>query len=182
MQITVNVEGVDLDSVIGTETAYEEGEPVGGRVVTLRDAVVEEVARQALARESREGWQSLATAIKDVRADVLRELLLPKLTEALATPITPTDGFGQPKGQPTTLVEVIVGQFREILAERVNDRGSTDTMYRDKSHSRLEWMIRSAVQETVKADLAAELAAAREELRATLQQAAAAKLAEAVKV
>lgn len=182
MQITVNVSDVDLDTVISTETAYEDGEPVGGRVVTLRDAVVQEIARQALAREKREQWRPLSTAINDVRTELLRELLLPQLTEALTKPITPTDGFGQPKGTQTTLTEIITRQFRELLAERVDKRGNTDTYHRDTTSTRLQWMIRTAVQDVVKDDLAAELAAAREELRETLQATAAAKLAEAVKV
>lgn len=183
MNITVNVADVDLDSEIGRHHAVQVAEDEWrDEPMTLRDAVVSEIARQALARETREGWQPLSAEIKNVRADLLRELLRPALAEALTKPLTPTDAFGQPKGETTTLTEIITRQFRELLAERVDSRGSVDRYSRDKGWTRLEWMIRTSVEAVVKDELAGEITAAREELRATLQQVAAAKLAETVKV
>jgi hypothetical protein len=104
------------------------------------------------------------------------------MEEALARPIVPTSAYGEPAGKSTTLAEIIVNQARAYLNEKTDGRGNTE-LYSNRATSkpRITWLIREQVDAAVKNELAAELAAAKESLRETLRQAAAAKLAEAVK-
>lgn len=180
MQITVNVADIDLDTVIGERIEeIEPGEYEGGSL-TLRDAVADVIARRAIEADAKDGWP-LRNRIDQVRNEVLRDLLTPILTKALEEPLTPTNAWGQPTGQPaTTLAEIITKQFRETLSERVDDRGQTGYLSDRKTFTRLEWMIGSSVQAVVAKELAAELEKAKAALREQLQAVAAAKLAETV--
>jgi hypothetical protein len=178
MQITVNVADIDLDSVIGEQ--IEEvgpGEYEGGNL-TLRQAVVQEVARQIVARD-----RSIDTyhAVAKAREDLIREALTPIVEEALASPVQLTNSFGEVRGEPVTMRSLVIETARKMLTAKVDSNGRPDRYASsDRSTTWASWLVEKQVREVFAQELQAELDAAKAMLREQLQAVAAAKLAETV--
>lgn len=182
MEITVNVTGVDLDSVVGEEgVRYDgDGDLAPGGPITLRAAVVREVARQ-LVEEHGKSYE-LGRVVGEIRGDLIREALAPVVQAALDKPVQRTNGFGEVQGEPTSMRLLLVDEARKLLNARVDSSGRPTQYQGDQKSTYVRWLVADMVREAFGAELKAELDAAKAELRATLQQVAAAKLAEAVKV
>lgn len=114
MKIEVTVDEVSLASVVDTTYAgiNEDGEEIGIEAVTIRDLVVIELANRVVKDPE---WPTLRTRISQIRDDVIRSAIEPAVTEAMAKPIQLTDSYGSPKGEPTTLRELVMKEAQTYL-------------------------------------------------------------------
>lgn len=171
----IKVTDVKLTDVVGERHGGydEEGEPFSGGPIMLRDLVVEEIARQMIDRHQSE-WQ-IAQRIIELRDQMIAERLAPILDEVMARPIQPTDRFGHPTGEPTTMHALVAEAGREWLATKVDSQGRPDNGYGAKS--RAELLMAKAVGTHVEGQLRALLDEEGKRMKASLQAAAAAHLA-----
>jgi hypothetical protein len=179
MQITVNVTDLDLDSVIGEQVEEVEPGVYEGGNLTLRAAVVQEVARQVVEKHGR-GFDT-SRMVTEIRDDLIREMLTPIVVAALETPAQRTNGFGEPVGEPVSMRVLVMDTARKVLAQKVDSQGRPERYAAaDRTTTWASWLVEKQVREVFAQELQAELDAAKEQLRGQLKEIAAAKLAETV--
>ena len=174
MQINVTVDGleaVDLSTELGQEIELvdsETGEYVThGR--TLGDHVVERLVAQ-VARDPE--YQALRRRVAQVRTEMIREALAPMLVHALNGPVQRTDGFGQATGEPTTLREMIVAEFRDAIKMK-------DGFGRTRTDSPIVKLIRDEISVAFRNELAGVIAAEKEKVVKKVRDSAADMIAKA---
>ncbi len=147
MNITVSVDEVTLETVVGKVMAFTEDgdEYETGTGKTVADLVADRIVDRAV---NREGWQRLADQVREIRAEVIRELVRPQIEAAIAKPVQKTNSYGDKVGEPVTLTELIIDEARKAL------RAPADSYNRGG-----ETVIGKAVAEAVKKAFAAEIAA-----------------------
>lgn len=123
--------------------------------------------------ETRNG---VTRTVRDVRAEVIRELVEPVVREALEKPMVPTNQFGEerPGTEPVTLVELIhaeVKRFTTVQASRHSSREGTE----------LEQMIAEVVGREFKGELKKAVDQAKAAALDKVREAAGDVIAEAVK-
>lgn len=172
MEITVNVDNTDLTTAIGEKREYDsEGDYVGMQPLTLGDVVVEELVKGLRISDQ---YSTLARRVAEIRDEMIRERIKAEVDAAFANPITETNRFGQPTGNVTTLVELIIDEVKKFMAERVDRNGYT-------SHSgkpRAAWYAAAAVEDAVKGDISAAVNAEKERAVAAIRSRAADLIAE----
>ncbi|HEY0935894.1 MAG TPA: hypothetical protein VGD91_19410 [Trebonia sp.] len=151
MEITVSVDKIDLGDYIDS---HRDGDGDYVPAGTIGD----EVVRQLVEKFSRsDSWKGLAQRVHEIRDDEIRAQLAPVIAEALAKPIHRTNSYGEKAGEDTTLREVIVAEARTWLDTKQKDR------YGDRSSTtNLQAMIRAAVEDGFKTEIADAVKAARE--------------------
>lgn len=151
MEITVNVAGVDLNTVVGEKRGQYTGEYGEYEMEheTIADLVAAQYLARALSDEAGRGlYRGLAKRVGAIRDEEIRALLTPILTEALTGPIHKTNSYGEPvAGQATTLRELIGEEARTVLAGKTDGRNFGNNV---KS-------LRTIVRDEVTAALRAEL-------------------------
>lgn len=151
MEITVNVESIDLSDYIDTHLDEDGGRVPGG---TLADLVIRQLVDKAMRAGT---WKGVIERVQAVREDEIRAQLAPVIAEAIAKPIKRTNGYGEATGAETTLREVIVDEARKWMNTKSDDRyGQTGSV------TNLQKMIRVAVEETFQKEIAAEVKAAKD--------------------
>lgn len=173
MNITVDVDAVELTSVIGERYELDDD---GDRIKvqrTLGDAIADRIAGQLLADDS---YKSLRQRVVEERADEItkqaRKHVEEILAEAIATPVQRTNGYGSPVGGPVTVTELIVAEAREVLSKR-SDYGRGQT-YVDK-------VVAEMVDKAMKKELAETIADEKAKVVAAVRAKAADLIATAVK-
>jgi hypothetical protein len=167
MEITINVEGVTLDSVIGYRYDSDEDRQVPE---TLGDRLVSQLARE-IARTPE--WGTLRERVAALRAEVVHERVLVEVESALSGPVELTSRYGEPTGKTTTLREEIVRLAGEALKM---DRSNT---YRNPTSA--EKVIREQVDLAMAKELAAIVAEEKAKVVAAVRAKAADLIATAVK-
>lgn len=119
MEITVNVDNVDLNTVIGETVVYDgDGEPhnEGGR--TIADVVVDAVTNRLCQAVTGSHGREVYRRIAEVRDDEIRSMVRPIIEAALVDEIALTNTYGERTGKVTTLREVIVAETHKVLTKR----------------------------------------------------------------
>ncbi len=152
---------VDLSTVVGrhhrqiSEDDYTtEDETLGDRIASL---VAEKVYRA-----HKDVWASYER--RQEVTEAVDRAIDARVSEALSRPITPTDQYGQPKGEPTTLGEIIDWRLAEWFKAAKADAG-----YQRQQVSNLDALIEKAVSEGIRKDVDGAVKAARAQIVATLQ-------------
>lgn len=144
---------------------------------SLADAVIAEAARQAL--DANDGLRfAVRDRVTQLTDDELRAKIGPMITEALNGAIQTTNTFGERKGDPTTLREVIVEKTRKWLTDP--DPDARSPMGGGRRPTRVESMIAKEVASAVKTDLRDAMNTARAEVISGVKDHAAAVLAETI--
>lgn len=99
---------IGLDTIVGTDMEYDvDGDISHSTPVTLGQMVARLVADNITQQISREARSEYLKPVRD-RLDALADQLVEeKLREVMAREIVPTDPYGNAKGEPQTLAELI---------------------------------------------------------------------------
>ena len=144
-------------------------EPLGSLPVTFEvpipraEQVTGEIAREILKNHS--DRRSLLSAAEKILHDQIEKMLAEKATpiieELLAKPIQPTDGYGNPIGEPTTLESVLVKHIEQWATTIVDREGKPVKAAKDPYHNgsqRLSWALGAIVNGQLKKQIDAEVA------------------------
>jgi hypothetical protein len=172
MEITVNVDKVDLDTVIaGQVRDYDgDGEYVGSHQETIGDAVVRKVAAD-LCRESKHEMQGRVVQIRDAE---IRAQVAPLITAAVESGIQMTNRYGEAVGGTTTLRELIVKEANAFLTKPHDQYGRSGERVIDR-------LIRDAIQQEIAGELSKAIAEEKAKVVAAVRAKAAELIAQAVK-
>lgn len=144
MNITVNVDGVTLSTVVGNVIGYDEdGDPVTKGERTIADMVTEKIVA-VLVKDDR--WKSLKDEVQKIRAEMVREALRPLVAEAIAAPVQKTNTWGEPSGEPVTMRELILEETRKLVRE------PADSYHRDQG-TVIQKMVRDEVRAALLKDI-----------------------------
>lgn len=171
MNITVNVDGVTLESEVPGMIYDEEGDRHPARLI---DLVVSHIVDRAVRRDDT-GWGSLASEIARIRTEVIREKVEAEVEAALTTEFRETNNWGEATGQPTTLRALIAKQAAEAVKIGLN-RNS----YGADKESAATRVIREHVDKVLAKELTEAVAAEKAKVVAAVKAKAADLIAQAV--
>jgi hypothetical protein len=174
MEITVNLDNLDLNTVIGQSVVIDsDGDPIeeGGR--TIGDAVIDALVAKLYASVRSSESRDLTDRIRNIRDEEIRAQIVPTITEALSKDIQQTNSYGEPVGRSTTLNELIVKQVNTFLVKGTDD-------YR-KNERLVDKIVREAIETAIKGELAAAIADEKTKVVAAVRAKAAELIADAVK-
>lgn len=115
---------LDLDAHLSKHIGYDEdGEPIQ-QAIELEDVLIGLVANKLVDRlvSQRGNWDgAVRERVNQVRDEVIVERITPLIDDALAAAVQPTNRFGEPSGEPTTLRSVIVQEATAWLTKPTGD-------------------------------------------------------------
>lgn len=153
----------------------EEGEPIE-EPMTMEDAVVDAAARQVLASAKSDVRELVREAARKQIGESIRAIIEPLIVEALTSSIQPMNSYGEAKGEPVTLREVIVKKATEEFRVPSSRNGS----YHPDKATLIEAVIREEVSKALKRDLVDAIAEARKQVLAAVQEKGAEVIAETI--
>lgn len=169
MEIKIEVSELTMDSVIGEVLGQDDetGDtyPVGS--VTLRELVAEKIVDRLV--QDREVWPKLHELVTQVRKEIITAKVEPQVIAALENPIQRTNDYGDPKGDPITMRDLIISTTQSLLNKpaKGSDYRNPRTWFQDVINTRVDAVIRADItamaqqmKEGVKQALNAQLAAA----------------------
>lgn len=158
---------------------------LGDDIGAVRDRIVGAAAHELLAEVSRwadcgEHATELAKALrgdisKAIKAEV-EKVIAPAVRVALESGVQPTDQYGEPRGEKTSLRSVIITEAARALHKKVEIRDNYG-----RSESVVQQVIRDEVQKAVASDLKEVIAEERRKVQVAVRTEAASILTEAVK-
>src|SRR5205823_4822033 len=87
---------------------FEPQEVYGGYDKTLADLILDACVTRLLEDFQRdEAFRDISARVRSIRDDILAESLRETVQGALTAALQPTDSFGNAKGEPKTLQEII---------------------------------------------------------------------------
>lgn len=149
----------------------------GIRGASLQDLIVEAAAQQVLAgaREDVGGYRKgLRERIAAIQDEHIRAAVLPDIEAALTRAVQPTDHYGQPKGEPVTLHEVITEKAMSWLTTPASER------YGESRMTPVERLIKEEVERAFAREVKAALDEAKQQVKDAVQQQGARVLAETI--
>lgn len=151
------------------------GDIDAGEGMSISGAIIESAARRLL-DENREIGALIRDRAKAITDEELRALIVPMLGTALTGAVQPTNRYGEPKGEPMTLREHIVGRADAYMKEI-----DPDSRHRDGPRkTRIEAYIDKAIAAAIQTDMKGAMDEARKEVVAKVKDSAAAVIAETV--
>lgn len=151
MDIKVSVENIDLGDYIDGHRD-DEGDYIPGG--TLADNIAHQLVEKFSRSDLYDGFRKRVQTLRD---EEIRAQLTPVIAEAVAAPIKRTNTWGEKTGDDTTLREVIVDEARKWMDTKQEQR------YGDRSTTtNLQAMIRAAVEDAFKTEIADAVKAARD--------------------
>lgn len=170
LTLTLNL---DLDRhLIAYRGTTDEGEALV-EPQTVEDIVLDLAASKVAALVASEDKRDLRRRVQAISDEVIRERVVPLIEEAVTRALQPTDVYGQPKGQPTTLAEVITAKAtRQLKASNPSNRSQSPTVLDD--------FIARNVRSALTRELTAALTEAQAEVTTVVRQEGAAVLEAAI--
>ena len=126
----------------------EEGQPT----FDLKQAVVAEVVRQLLSGVKDDLLESAIDEVREQLRKTVREEVHAKVRDVINAPVQKTNSYGEPKGEPKTLVEHVSEEAKHFLYEKVSESGKSPS-YNDKTITRAQFFARQMAEETIKTEL-----------------------------
>jgi hypothetical protein len=145
MNITVNVDEVDLNTVI---REYGEDGPV-----TLADLVASQIHAKLM--QGGKAYDGIRERVNSIRDEEIREAVKPQIAEALSRPMRQSNLYGEPTGPETTLSALIATEARKLVTK------PTDSYSRDNG-TYLSQVIAAEVEKAFKAEIADAVKQARD--------------------
>lgn len=164
---------IGLDTVIGA--GYSDCGPDGYEVngpVTLLDAIVTEAARMLVAKvvSDNEAWNPLRSRITEIRTQIIRELVQPKVEAALLAEGTKADEFS---ANVPSLREQIIREVRQCLMASRDGRGG----FSDSTYTRA---LQATAEKVIAAELKDEIDKAKADMRAAVGKSVSAVLTDQI--
>ena len=159
---------VDMTTVIGMRWEWDQdGESRHEVKETLGDRVAELLADRIYQarRHDDEYWSS--RAVKEAVDRAISE----RVEAAMTRSVTPTDEFGQPKGAPTTMGDIITGRLSAWFKENAPSRDSYSSY--GSRQTNLQALLDDAVKKGIREDADKAVKAAKAEIVSVLQKQAA---------
>jgi hypothetical protein len=162
-------------------------EPLGTAPITFfvpiptMEQVAGEIARQLIAAESYNNKTTIRnkiyTTIEQLISDNISSRATAIINELLDKPLQPTDGFGNPKGEPMSLQEVLAKHIEQWATTTVN-RDGLPTKKDGYTHvvTRIDLMLGSIVNAEMKKQMDSEI----KNLVATLKDSATKNIAKQI--
>lgn len=168
----------DMDELI-VGFRYSSDPDSDGAPITLVEAVVEEVARMvlhAIKNDTQSGiYPTLRERAATIRDEEIRSAIKPAIEQAVAAAMQPTDGYGNPKGEPKTTHELIVEQATKALTAKEHDHYS-----RNKGLNIVEQFIATEVRTTLDKELRGALEQAKADVLKAVRDQGAKVLSETI--
>jgi Asp-tRNA(Asn)/Glu-tRNA(Gln) amidotransferase B subunit len=156
---------LDLDSLF-VEAPELDGDPVDVRSL-MRNAVVQEAARQLLASGDTDWHRDAREAANRLRNELVREGIATEVEAAFNAPVQRTTRWGEKLGEPTTVRELIRLELEAFL-------NGTQTHRRhdayDKTPNNLCELIGSVANETMTGELGQAVREARKQVQKVVQE------------
>ena len=153
---------LDLDKHLARYVGYDaDGEAVQ-EPTTIEDVVIQMAARQFVESLDRDVKSEVSRRVKEIRDEVIREQVRPLVVEAIERSVQATDAYGNPKGEPKTMAEVIVQTATDSL--RKTDR------YTNGGRTLVEEFIRTEVGAAFAKELKQAADAAKAEVLAAVKE------------
>jgi hypothetical protein len=170
MEIKVNIDDVDLNTVVGARVEIDEdGDRVETGGYTIADAVIGDLVKGLRLCEE---YGGLRRRVSDIRDEEIRKLVRDEIAAVFGQVIAETNRYGEPTGRTTTLIELIVAEANRCLTTQ--DRYSSGKTLGQK-------LVADAVGAAIKRELSEAIAAEREKVVAAVRAQAATLIADAVK-
>jgi len=142
VEINVNIDAIDLNTVIGEIVERDsEGEEYDRKGRTLGDEVIDQLVSGLRAGDQ---YTTLRRRVAEIRDEVIRERIITEVEAAFNKPIRKTDSYGNPVGPETTLTAIIADMAKQWIAGR-DYGGRTNSAE----------LIKNTVREVLKSDLVA---------------------------
>jgi len=172
MNLTVTVDEIALDSIVGEVYAYDpEADERHTRPQTLADLIAAQFVERLVTVP---GYQVLAQEVTKARSALIRERIAAQIEDELTKPIRPTNTWGEATGAPTTLR----AEISRIAADAVK---VTTPSNRNREESALEKLIRTEIGVALAKELAGFVADEKAKVVAAVRAKAAELIATAVK-
>jgi hypothetical protein len=133
-------------------------------------SVSEAIASQAMESVRRTVERDTTQLVRDELKSIVHERLTQIINRVIEATTQPTSAFGEPKGEPVTLREMIERSARSFYAEKVDHRGSPD---RYGKVTRIQWAIQDMASSIYTEHFKAETA----KIKKQVSEALAAKIA-----
>jgi hypothetical protein len=178
-KITAQIE-LDLTDVQAVEGYTYGGEYDEGPTGSVTQLIVFEAAR-ILVKQMTDG------AREDMRNMVVEELraaVVEEMQRCLDEEIQLTNSYGEPKGEPTSLRDMIVDAGEKWLSELVDSKGNPADDYdrrNNRAKTRLQRYIADAIGPKVKEAFSEQIEGAVRETRAKLDEQITGKVSDAIK-
>ena len=161
MNIAVSVDDVTLDTIVGEILGFDEdGDPVTKGERTIASMVAEQITAR-LMHDDR--WDSMRNKVLEIRAEVIREALLPVVEQALAEQFQRTNNYGEPTGGTISMRTVIAEEAKKFMTQ------PADTYNREKG-TVLQVFVRKAVAEALTTEVQEAVKQAREQFAGQIGQ------------
>ena len=154
--LTVNVPLGDLSSDTIREAVIA---AAVDRVLGVTYYTTEDEDGNVFSKKDDRVYNELRREVQKIVTDTIRSTVAARVPavvdEVIHAPFVPTNAYGEHKGAPITIRELIADTAKAWLLEKVDSNGATNG-YSDKSFPRLQWMIRRDVDDAFKATVKAE--------------------------
>lgn len=134
----------------------EDGEPASRQ--SFEDAVIEAAAEKLLA-DTKEARHALKERVQRIRDEELRSAIAAEVRAAMDLPIQKTSQWGEAKGDPVTIRELIRLELAQFLS--ASPRGNDYRSSSDKTPRNLEEMIREVANQALRQEFETEVRDAR---------------------
>lgn len=159
MNITIQVDEISLDTVVGQTVGFDED---GDAYTTGEATVASMVATQIVDRLVKdERYNRLRDEVLKIRTEEIRAAIRPAIDEAIAKPIRKTNHYGEAVGGETTLSELVIEETRKVINEPLDRYGSNKGTFLTKA-------IADAVRKAFAEEVADAVKAAREQVATEL--------------
>lgn len=138
----------------------------------VSEAIVQECARRLL--QQYDLTDDVRRRMKQVTGEEIKAAVQPLIKAALDEGFQPTDSFGSPKGDPTTLRDMIVQEAKRDLG------ASKQPGYHGSKQTLLEEIVGREVERAVREDLKQAMDDARKQVRAAVEKNGAEILAQTI--
>lgn len=134
----------------------EDGDPAGRQ--SFEAAVIEAAAAKLLA-DSKETRQALKERVHRIRDEELRAAIAEQVRAAMDLPIQRTTQWGEAKGDPVTIRELVRLELEQFLSAK--SRGNDYRSSSDKTPRNLDEMIQTVAHDALRKEFDTEVRAAR---------------------
>lgn len=164
--LTIAIEGLNLETVIGTQ--YPDSP------LTLADAIVVAAAKELLTGAD---VLSVSTRIRQIRDEEIRAQVAAEIQVALAEPFHRTNYYGEGRDQPITLRTLIADEAKKFFTEQRRPHGRYD----GPTSTAAQDVVAALVKDALTKELAAAVADEKAKVVAAVRAKAAELIATAVK-
>lgn len=154
----------------------DDGQAYYGPPESVEDALIGMAAHLLAMRVSSEELRTIHKKVGEQVAVIVREKVGERIETALAAPITRTDAYGNPKGDTTTLAEIVAAEATAWLSRPTGDSYSSS-----QRKTNLAKILDECIGRVWQAEIGTQIAEAKAQVIKTLTASTAQVLTDAVR-